>query len=264
MQSPSYKNLRIDEQTKFVCPYNLGLNAQSNRTSTKAHALVVAAGILLSRLVGLVRDRVFAHYFGNSDAADAFRAAFRIPNFLQNLFGEGVLSASFIPVYARLNAEERHEEAAQLAEAIFAILLFITTQVYLWDLITIRFARVLDLHAYAEATLGGFVDMERRILKCGVAQAVAKWKERLNLLMIEPAIAHIYTFAVGGLMVDSLAGAFGITGIRCRIVLQTLRPGHWEAARWIRLSEQDFGFGPATLIARPPHFQNCLHSVDPR
>ena len=44
--------------------------------------------------------------------ADAFRAALRIPNFLQNLFGEGVLSASFIPVYARLNAENRHEEAS--------------------------------------------------------------------------------------------------------------------------------------------------------
>jgi len=82
------------------------LNPRSIRTPSKAPALVVAAGILLSRLVGLVRDRIFAHYFGNSDAADAFRAAFRIPNFLQNLFGEGVLSASFIPVYARLNAEE--------------------------------------------------------------------------------------------------------------------------------------------------------------
>ena len=70
---------------------------------------------------------MFAHYFGNSDAADAFRSAFRIPNFLQNLFGEGVLSASFIPVYARLRAEERHEEATRLAESIFAILFFITS-----------------------------------------------------------------------------------------------------------------------------------------
>jgi putative peptidoglycan lipid II flippase len=103
------------------------LNTQPQRAPRRAHAVAVAAGILLSRLVGLVRDRVFAHYFGNSDAADAFRAAFRIPNFLQNLFGEGVLSASFIPVYARLNAEDRHEEASQLAEAIFALLLLVTT-----------------------------------------------------------------------------------------------------------------------------------------
>ncbi|WP_222705506.1 murein biosynthesis integral membrane protein MurJ [Terriglobus albidus] len=103
------------------------MKTQTRSSSAKTHALAVATGILLSRVVGLVRDRIFAHYFGNSDAADAFRAAFRIPNFLQNLFGEGVLSASFIPVYARLNAEERHEEASELAEAIFSLLFFVGT-----------------------------------------------------------------------------------------------------------------------------------------
>lgn len=103
-------------------------NPGKEHVTGRSAAALVAAGILFSKVVGLVRDRVFAHYFGNSDAADAFRAAFRIPNFLQNLFGEGVLSASFIPVYARLNAEDRHEEAAHLAEAIFAIL-FVTTSI---------------------------------------------------------------------------------------------------------------------------------------
>jgi putative peptidoglycan lipid II flippase len=103
-------------------------SSQKQSSGFKTSAAAVATGILLSRLVGLVRERVFAHYFGNSAAADAFRAAFRIPNFLQNLFGEGVLSASFIPVYARLNAEGRHKEASELAEAIFG-LLFLTTSV---------------------------------------------------------------------------------------------------------------------------------------
>ena len=87
----------------------------------------MAAGIFLSRVAGLVRESVFAHYFGNSDAADAFRAAFRIPNFLQNLFGEGVLSASFIPVYARLRAEGRDSEASAVAEATFGLLFLTTT-----------------------------------------------------------------------------------------------------------------------------------------
>jgi putative peptidoglycan lipid II flippase len=105
----------------------LTTSTQRKSTFTRSSAFAVSAGILLSRLLGLLRERVFAHYFGNSDAADAFRAAFRIPNFLQNLFGEGVLSASFIPVYARLRAEERHEEATRLAESIFAILFFITS-----------------------------------------------------------------------------------------------------------------------------------------
>ena len=85
-------------------------------------SFLVAAGILLSRIMGLVRQRVFSHYFGLSDEADAFMAALRIPNFLQNLFGEGVLSASFIPVYASLLARDDEEEAGRVAGAIGAIL----------------------------------------------------------------------------------------------------------------------------------------------
>jgi len=76
-------------------------------------AVLVALGIFASRLTGLVRERAFAHFFGNSEVADALKAAFRIPNLLQNLFGEGVLSASFIPVYARLLAQ-RDEHAARV------------------------------------------------------------------------------------------------------------------------------------------------------
>jgi putative peptidoglycan lipid II flippase len=85
-------------------------------------ANLVAAGILLSRVSGLIRERVFAHYFGNSDSGDAFKAALKIPNFLQNLFGEGVLSASFIPVYAGLLAQGAEEEAGKVAGAIASIL----------------------------------------------------------------------------------------------------------------------------------------------
>src|SRR3989440_8820897 len=91
--------------------------------STGRLAFRVAAGILLSRIIGLVRLRVFSHYFGlRSDAADAFNAAFRIPNFLQNLFGEGALSASFIPVYARLLAHGDEEDAGEVAGAVGALL----------------------------------------------------------------------------------------------------------------------------------------------
>lgn len=101
--------------------------APGRHTHGRAAALAVASGILLSKIIGLIRERIFAHYFGNSMAADAFKAAFRIPNMLQNLFGEGVLSASFIPVYARLNAEDRHEEATRTATAIFALLVVIAS-----------------------------------------------------------------------------------------------------------------------------------------
>ncbi len=85
------------------------------------HAARVAAGILVTRVLGYVRERVFAHYFGNGAAADSFRAALRIPNALRNLLGEGTLSASFIPVYAGLN-EKNKEAARALAGAVLGLL----------------------------------------------------------------------------------------------------------------------------------------------
>ncbi len=100
---------------------------QSAPASSRQFAFLIAAGILLSRVAGLIRERVFAHYFGTSDAADIFKAAFRIPNFLQNMFGEGVLSASFIPVYANLLARGDKEEARKTAGAVAALLTLSTS-----------------------------------------------------------------------------------------------------------------------------------------
>lgn len=101
-------------------------STQADRFASPRSAALVGAGIFLSRLAGLVRESIFAHFFGNSDAADAFKAAFRIPNLLQNLFGEGVLSASFIPVYASLLAHDEKEEARRTAGAVLALLALCT------------------------------------------------------------------------------------------------------------------------------------------
>jgi putative peptidoglycan lipid II flippase len=94
----------------------------SSAPRTGRSAVFVATGILLSRLAGLVRQSLFAHYFGLSEASGAFSAAIRIPNFLNNLFGEGALSASFIPVYASLVAKGEHKEADRVAGAVASIL----------------------------------------------------------------------------------------------------------------------------------------------
>ena len=97
-------------------------DATAPARSSGRGATLVALGILASRLMGLVRQRVFAHYLSTSALAGAFTAALRIPNVLQNLFGEGVLSASFIPVYARLLGEGRREDADRVAGAVFGLL----------------------------------------------------------------------------------------------------------------------------------------------
>ena len=103
---------------------------------SKGAAFLVGAGILLSRLAGLIRQTMMARYLGAAMAADAFNAAFRIPNLLQNLFGEGVLSASFIPEYAGLLGRGDEEEATRLAGAVAGMLALVSAIIVLIGVIT--------------------------------------------------------------------------------------------------------------------------------
>lgn len=123
--------------------------------STGRSAVFVGAGILISRIVGLIRQRIFAHYFGTSDEGDAFSAAFRIPNFLQNVFGEGALSASFIPVYAKLLAQDDEEHAGRVANAVFGILALATSIIVLMG--------VLATPYIVTAIAAGFADEKREL-----------------------------------------------------------------------------------------------------
>ena len=91
----------------------------------------VAGGILVSRVLGLVRDRVFAYFFGSSDFADAWRAALRTPNVVQNLLGEGTLSASLVPVYSEMLEQGRDEDAGRFAGAALGILTAVAAAVVL-------------------------------------------------------------------------------------------------------------------------------------
>lgn len=116
---------------------------------------LVAAGIALSRMAGLLREIVIAAFLGSGPAIEAFTAAFRIPNMMQNLLGEGVLSASFIPSYSKLIAQGREKEAGQLATTIFWMLLLATTAL---DWVGITFAgQLTDLVA------GGYTGERREL-----------------------------------------------------------------------------------------------------
>jgi len=100
-------------------------------TRASAAAALVATGILLSRVIGLIRERVLAIYFGTGLHADVWSAGLRLPNVLQNLLGEGTLSASFIPAYSALLGQGRTKEAGRMAGAMFALLLAIAGAVAL-------------------------------------------------------------------------------------------------------------------------------------
>ena len=86
---------------------------------------LVGSLTFLSRIAGYARDVVIAYFFGASASTDAFWVAFRIPNLLRRLFGEGSLTISFIPVFTQYLETKDKEEAKKIADAVFTILVFL-------------------------------------------------------------------------------------------------------------------------------------------
>ncbi|MDD5132298.1 MAG: murein biosynthesis integral membrane protein MurJ [bacterium] len=95
----------------------------------------VSGATLLSRILGYLRDMVVASRFGNGWAADTFYLAFRIPNLLRDLLGEGSLSSGFIPVFSECLVKKGKDEAISLYSACIGILLFILSGVTLLGMI---------------------------------------------------------------------------------------------------------------------------------
>ena len=82
---------------------------------------IVSIAVMASRLLGLVREQVIAYFFVSTISADAFYAAFRIPNLMRDLFGEGVLSKAFVTTFTATEVEDGQDAAWRLASRIFNI-----------------------------------------------------------------------------------------------------------------------------------------------
>ncbi len=104
--------------------------AQQNQNVTRA-AGIVSIAVMVSRVLGLARETAIGYYFRSKGGADAFYLAFRIPNFLRDMFGEGILSKSFITIFLATEAEDGESAAWNLANRIFnltfLVLIGITT-----------------------------------------------------------------------------------------------------------------------------------------
>jgi putative peptidoglycan lipid II flippase len=227
--------------------------------------VLVATGIFLSRIFGLVRQRVLAHYLGLSDASDAFGIAFRIPNLLQNLLGEGVLSASFIPVYARLRAEGKDADAEWVANAVFGLLALVTAAIVLagvmlagplTDLIalgftgakrdlTVRLVRILFPGAgllVLSAWCLGVLNSHRRFLLSYVAPVM--WNLAIIVSVIAGAggrdeFATAVAAAVGSLVGSLLQFAVQVPTVLG--LLHRLRPSLDAAGQEVRTVIRNFG-----------------------
>ncbi|HOG31159.1 MAG TPA: murein biosynthesis integral membrane protein MurJ [Candidatus Syntrophosphaera sp.] len=83
---------------------------------------MMSVAILISRVLGLVRDQLMAFFFGTTFLNDAFVVGYKIPNLLRNLFGEGALSASFVPIYNEIGIKEDRRKQIDFALQILGIL----------------------------------------------------------------------------------------------------------------------------------------------
>jgi putative peptidoglycan lipid II flippase len=95
----------------------IATDARSDRLNTKA-AGIIGLAVMCSRLLGLVREQIFAALFGGGRAMDAFTAAFRIPNLLRDLFAEGALSTAFVTTFSKTIARGSDEDAWRLANKV--------------------------------------------------------------------------------------------------------------------------------------------------
>src|SRR5215207_6693809 len=93
--------------------------SDSTRRSVARSAGIVSIAVMFSRVLGLVRETLFAKYFGAGFLYDAFIVGFRIPNLLRDLFAEGALSAAFVKVFTDYQIKNSEKEAWRLASLIF-------------------------------------------------------------------------------------------------------------------------------------------------
>ncbi len=134
-----------------------------NKKKIAKSAGVVGIAIMCSRLLGLVREQIFAGLFGAGFAYDSFVVAFRIPNLLRDLFGEGALSAAFVTVFSAYDSKKSQQETWQLAAN---VLTFFLVTLSLLVLLAIYCAGpIVTLLASGFAEVGGKIALTEKLTR---------------------------------------------------------------------------------------------------
>jgi len=200
-----------DTSASSSSPVEAESASEASASGGKSAAGSVAAGILSSRILGLLRERTVAYFFGLGAHADVLQVAFKSPNLLQNLLGEGTISAAFIPIYSRMIEEERYEDAGRFAGAIFGLLLAVAAGV-----------AVLGI-GLAEPIVGilapGFIDDAAR---------VAEGEILVNRFALTVQAVRII-FPMAAVLVLS-AWALGVLNSHRRFFVPYVAPALWNVA----------------------------------
>jgi len=105
---------------------------------------IMSFSVFISRILGLVRDQVMAYYFGTTHLNDAFNVAYNLPNLIRRLFGEGALSAVFVPMYKEIGKNRNKNEQIHFAVNVLSILtLFLSLLTFLGIILSPYIIRIL-------------------------------------------------------------------------------------------------------------------------
>ena len=225
---------------------------------------------MASRILGLVRDTVLAHYFGAADAMDAFRVAFRVPNLVRDLFAEGAMSAAFVPTFTRELTTDGKPRAWRLANSVITALVIITA---LLAVAGIAFAEPL-VRFYADDFLAIPGKFELTVLMARImapflvlVALAAVFMGMLNSLghffvpALSPAMFNVATIIIAIAFVP-LAPRLGIDPI-VLMAIATLVGGVGQLAiQWRPLQQEGFRYRPA-LDLRDPALGRVLLLMGP-
>ena len=141
-----------DESDTLIHP-----DSESATTHVAVSAGKIGLGTLASRVMGLVRDMTKAYFFGTGMAADAFTVAFRLPNLLRALLGEGTLSAAFVPIFGEYLTKKGRREAWALASAAWSILALVLVAISILGVLIAPF--LVKVMAFGYRTVPGKLDL---------------------------------------------------------------------------------------------------------
>ena len=234
---------------------------------------------MTSRILGLVRDQVLAYYFGDSNAMDAYRVGFKIPNLFRDLFAEGAMSAAFVPTFTRHMAESGKESAWRLGNNVINALLVVTGAIVLLGIV---FAT--PILSFIAGRTDGFGDVQlpdgtnklsltitlARIMLptltlVAVAAAVMGMLNSVRHFFIpalSPAMFNVVTIVLAVAFIP-LAGVLGITHPIVIIAVATVLGGVAQLAlQWPTLRREGFRYRPV-LDWKDPGLRRVLILMGP-
>jgi putative peptidoglycan lipid II flippase len=235
-------------------------SAEHPRASVARNAGIISLAVMASRVLGLVRDQVFAALFGAGLQFDAFITAFRIPNLLRDLFAEGALSAAFVTTFTQ-TLQSKGKEAAILLwnrVATLIILFIIAISILAW-IYTPAIVRVLapgffDVAGKAELTIGLTRIMIPFLLLVALAAQAMGMLNSFNVFGIPAAASAFFNLGsiIGGLLLGFWLGpALGLSSI-AGMAYGTLVGGFLQfAVQWPSLRRRGVSFRPMISFSDP-------------